>query len=96
MPLIHSASEKAVGENISREMHAHPEMPQKQAIAIAENTKREAAKDGEAMFGAKHPMHDEKPYVETCKTSDMQDAIRQMWAENEHDPENANGIVTPR
>ena len=45
MPLIHSASEEAVGKNIAIEKHAHPDMSQKQAIAIAENTKREAAKD---------------------------------------------------
>lgn len=95
MPLIHSASEEAVGKNIAIEKHAHPDMPQKQAIAIAESTKREAAKDDEAMFGAKHPMHD-APYVATCSAKDMQDAIHQMWGENEHDPENANGIVTPR
>lgn len=42
MPLIHSASKEAIGENISIEKHAHPEMPIKQAVAIAYSTKREA------------------------------------------------------
>lgn len=42
MPLVKTGTEKSVGENISIEKHAHPDMPQKQAIAIAENTKREA------------------------------------------------------
>lgn len=39
MPLIKSASKKAVGENIKREMHAGK--PQKQAIAIAKSVQRE-------------------------------------------------------
>lgn len=42
MPLIKSSSEKAVGQNISREVAAG--RPQKQAIAIAMSVKREAAK----------------------------------------------------
>ncbi len=42
MPLIKSASKKAVGENIKREMAAG--RPQKQAVAIALNTKRRAKK----------------------------------------------------
>lgn len=42
MPLIHSASKKAIGENIRIEKHAHPEMPIKQAVAIAYSTQREA------------------------------------------------------
>lgn len=40
MPLIKSASKKAVSENIRREMHAGK--PQKQAIAIALATQRRA------------------------------------------------------
>lgn len=40
MPLIKSASKKAVSENIRREMHAGK--PQKQAIAIAMSTQRRA------------------------------------------------------
>lgn len=43
MPLIHSTSKKAFGENISREMHAG--RPQKQAVAIAFATKRKAGRD---------------------------------------------------
>lgn len=39
MPLIKSASKKAVGENIKTEMEAGK--PQKQAVAIALNTARE-------------------------------------------------------
>lgn len=40
MPLIHSGSKKAFGENISREVHAGK--PQKQAVAIAYSEKRSA------------------------------------------------------
>ena len=40
MPLVHSASKRAVGENIRREREAGK--PQRQAIAIALNTQREA------------------------------------------------------
>lgn len=42
MPLKKSTSEKAFKENIKREMSAGK--PQKQAVAIAYSTKREAAK----------------------------------------------------
>jgi hypothetical protein len=65
MPLIKTGTEESVGKNIAIEKHAHPDMPQKQAIAIAENTKREAQKDGascgddaghEVPFGGKDPM----------------------------------------
>jgi hypothetical protein len=55
MPLVKTGTEKSVGENISIEKHAHPDMPMKQAIAIAENTKREANKDHECPFEAKAP-----------------------------------------
>ena len=40
MPLIKSASKKAVGRNISAEIHAG--RSQQQAIAIAESVKRKA------------------------------------------------------
>ena len=42
MPLMKSASKKAVGENIKREEAAGK--PKKQAVAIALATQREAAK----------------------------------------------------
>jgi hypothetical protein len=42
MPLIKSTSPKAVGTNIRTEMKAGK--PQKQAVAIALNTQREAKK----------------------------------------------------
>jgi hypothetical protein len=42
MPLIKSSSPKAVGTNIKREMAAGK--PQKQAVAIALNTQRQAGK----------------------------------------------------
>ena len=42
MPLIKSASPKAVGRNIKTEMAAGK--PQKQAVAIALNTQRQAKK----------------------------------------------------
>jgi hypothetical protein len=44
MPLVHSSKKEAIGENISIEKHAHPEMPIKQAVAIAYSVKREAEK----------------------------------------------------
>jgi hypothetical protein len=42
MPLIKSSSPKAVGKNIKTEMAAGK--PQKQAVAIALNTQRQAKK----------------------------------------------------
>jgi len=42
MPLVKSASKKAVSENIKREMKAGK--PQKQAVAIALSVQREAKK----------------------------------------------------
>jgi len=42
MPLIKSKSEKAVGKNIEAEIKVGK--PQRQAVAIALNVKREAAK----------------------------------------------------
>jgi hypothetical protein len=42
MPLVKSASKKAVSENIRREVAAG--RPQKQAVAIALNTQRQARK----------------------------------------------------
>lgn len=42
MPLIKSGSKKAIGENIRREKDAHPDMPIKQAAAIAYSTARSA------------------------------------------------------
>ena len=44
MPLIKSASNKAVGKNIAKEMQAGK--PRKQAVAIALNTQRQAKKAG--------------------------------------------------
>jgi len=44
MPLIKSASPKAVGKNIKTEVAAGK--PRRQAIAIALNTQREAKKRG--------------------------------------------------
>lgn len=42
MPLIHSGSKAAISKNIRTEKHAHPNMPIKQAVAIAESVAREA------------------------------------------------------
>ena len=43
MPLIKSKSDKAVSKNIATEMNTG-KVPQKQAVAIALNTQREAKK----------------------------------------------------
>ena len=43
MPLLKSSKKSAIGENIRREKHAHPDMPIKQAAAIAYSVKRKAA-----------------------------------------------------
>lgn len=52
MPLIKSASKKAVGHNIKKEMEAG--RPRKQAIAIALETQRRAAGNSHAKkFGGK-------------------------------------------
>lgn len=50
MPLIKSSSPKAVSENIRREIKAGK--PQRQAVAIALNTQREARRHGMADGGA--------------------------------------------
>ena len=52
MPLLKSSKKSAVGKNIKKEMEAGK--PQKQAIAIALATQREARKHGKAMGGEAH------------------------------------------
>lgn len=49
MPLIKgktAKTKKGFSENIRREKQAHPEMPIKQAVAIAYSLKRKASKKG--------------------------------------------------
>lgn len=57
MPLIKSKSKQAVGENIKTEMNAGK--PQKQAIAIALHTQRQARKKKYAKGGAVNPTLDQ-------------------------------------
>ena len=45
MPLVKGKSKKAISENIRREKRAHPEMPQKQAAAIALSEARRSGAD---------------------------------------------------
>lgn len=45
MPLIHSSSKKARQQNIETELHAHPDMNPKQAVAIGYSVQRHATKD---------------------------------------------------
>lgn len=47
MPLLHgkkARSKKGISENIEREKHAHPDMPNKQAVAIAFSEARRSHK----------------------------------------------------
>lgn len=43
MPLIHSTSKEARQENIETELHAHPDMDPKQAVAIGYSVQRQSA-----------------------------------------------------
>ena len=55
MPLIHSTSKKAFGENIARERAAGK--PEAQSVAIAYATKREAAKKHHSRTHEHHSSH---------------------------------------
>lgn len=71
MPLIRSGSKEAIGENIRTEMAAGK--PQKQAIAIAYNVKREAEKkasDAEAERRRKRAPKNDDPEGEHYEHSD--------------------------
>jgi len=57
MPLIHSSKKKAIGENIAIEKHAHPDMPIKQAEAIAFSEQREARKSHEGIKNESKESH---------------------------------------
>jgi len=52
--------------------------------------------EGETPFPYKSETLDMSKCTEVASGQAMKDAIEQMWGANEHDPENANGIVTPR
>lgn len=56
MPLIKSASDEARQKNIATELHAHPDMNPKQAVAIGYSVQREAEKHAheEHRYGRKH------------------------------------------
>jgi hypothetical protein len=61
MPLIHSGSKKAIGENIKREISAGK--PQRQSIAIALNTAREAGAHIPKKHGEKKMAHAKKAHT---------------------------------
>ena len=62
MPLIHSTSKKAIGENIAIEKHAHPDMDVKQAAAIAYSTQREAQRHNHESREAPKHEHEKMKY----------------------------------
>lgn len=62
MPLIHSPSKEAISENIRIEKHAHPEMPIKQAAAIAYSTQREAQRHSHHEREAPRHEHEMRKY----------------------------------
>ena len=105
MPLNKSGSEESVGENISIEKHAHPEMAQKQAIAIAENTKREANKhhDGKECaldfgYGEGDPVGSkDSGYSQVGTPESLVHTAKQMWSEaaSASEKESNNGVTTP-
>lgn len=79
MPLIKSASDKAVGKNIATEQAAGK--PHKQAVAIALAVQDRAKKQAAADAGKSQP-----PVRNPVKED--QDAYAKAWSDKEDGPEN--------
>ena len=90
MPLIKSTSKKAFGENVSREMHAG--RPQKQAVAIAYATKREAEKrHSDHPHHSSHSGHRSEHYHSTVASSEVRPSHTKM-TRSEHQLNNMEDI----
>jgi hypothetical protein len=93
-PTEDTPEEEAIGRET---MHLHEHLHKHTHV-------HEHQHKGESTFGQhdtssfpyKNETLDMSKCTEVASGKAMQDAINQMWASNEHDPENANGIVTPR
>lgn len=86
MPLIKSSSKAAVSENIRREMQAGK--PQRQAVAIALSTQRDAARKGMAAGGAVHQQERPMPNTSTENSGHLKGASgRQTYSDKDtHGP----------
>lgn len=107
MPLIHSTSQEAVSKNIATEKHAHPEMSNAQAAAIAyhaggekqHNTALDPPMGEKTMdFGYKDDVGEHKatPVMsmpEHMALAEIAERNKRYWAHDIQDPGNTNAPV---